>query len=175
VLKPGMIFGRGDHMLDHLSHALYTFPLFVGLGPMRVRPLAVADVVTVLRAALVDARLARRTVALVGPTELGVQDAVALVAEATGRRRPILPLRLGPHYTAAAWLLERLMTVPMLSTAQVRILREEVVEPTGAVDPLPADLVPSTPYDLATVRAGLPAPGRFGPADLRWCAPAVAR
>src|SRR6266542_524616 len=41
VLKPGMIFGRGDHMLDHLSHALHTFPVFVGLGQGRVRPLAV--------------------------------------------------------------------------------------------------------------------------------------
>ena len=43
VLKPGMMFGRGDHMLDHLSHALYTFPFFVGVGPRRVRPLAVQD------------------------------------------------------------------------------------------------------------------------------------
>ena len=33
VLKPGMMFGRGDHMLYHLSHALYTFPFFVGIGP----------------------------------------------------------------------------------------------------------------------------------------------
>jgi NADH dehydrogenase len=33
VLKPGMMFGRGDHMLDHLSHALYTFPIYLGIGP----------------------------------------------------------------------------------------------------------------------------------------------
>ena len=100
---------------------------------------------------------------------------VALVAEATGKRRPILPLPLGLHHTAAAWLLERVMTVPMLSQAQVRILREEVVAPAGPVDPLPADLVPATPYDLATVRAGLPAPGPFGLADLRcWARPGAA-
>src|SRR3954469_2499063 len=35
VLKPGMIYGRGDHMLDHLSHALHTFPVFAGLGHHR--------------------------------------------------------------------------------------------------------------------------------------------
>jgi uncharacterized protein YbjT (DUF2867 family) len=171
VLKPGMIFGRGDHMLDHLSHALHTFPVFVGLGRKGVRPLAVQDVVEVLRAALVDARLARTTVPVLGPTELDVQAAVQVVADATGRHPPILPLPLGPHYTAAAWALERLMTVPMLSMAQVHILREEVVEPVLAPDALPADLVPTTPYDLATVRAGLPEPGRFGRQDLRWCRP----
>jgi NADH dehydrogenase len=37
VLKPGMIYGRGDHMLDHLSRALHTFPVFVRLGSMRSR------------------------------------------------------------------------------------------------------------------------------------------
>jgi uncharacterized protein YbjT (DUF2867 family) len=28
VLKATMIHGRGDHMLDHISHALHTLPLF---------------------------------------------------------------------------------------------------------------------------------------------------
>jgi NADH dehydrogenase len=28
VIKAGMIYGRGNHMLDHLSHSLYTLPCF---------------------------------------------------------------------------------------------------------------------------------------------------
>lgn len=28
IVKAGMTCGRGDHMLDHLSHALFTFPHF---------------------------------------------------------------------------------------------------------------------------------------------------
>ncbi|HWC99017.1 MAG TPA: NAD(P)H-binding protein [Candidatus Sulfopaludibacter sp.] len=28
VLKAGMIYGRGDHMLDHLSHTIFTLPVF---------------------------------------------------------------------------------------------------------------------------------------------------
>lgn len=28
ILKAGVIYGRGDHMLDHISHALRTFPVF---------------------------------------------------------------------------------------------------------------------------------------------------
>ncbi len=166
VLKPGMMYGHGDHMLDHLSHALHTFPLFAGVGPRRVRPLAVGDVVEVLCAALLQGGLAHKTVALVGPTELGFDQAVRLVAQAVGQERRLVRLPIGFHY-ALAWLAERLMVVPLISLARVRILAEEVVEPTLAPDALPADLVPATPFDLGSIRAGLPAPGPFGPSDLR--------
>lgn len=27
VVKAGMVYGHGDHMLDHLSHSLFTFPI----------------------------------------------------------------------------------------------------------------------------------------------------
>jgi NADH dehydrogenase len=168
VLKPGMIHGRGDHMLDHLSRALHTFPVFVRLGSARVRPLAVGDVVRVLEAALVQGRLTDRTVPLVGPTELALDDAVELIARATGRHPRLLRVpavdRLLP---VAAWMAERLMVTPALSIAQARILREEVVEPTLAPDRLPADLVPSTPFGITSVRAGLPEPAPFDRTDLR--------
>ena len=32
VLKCGVIYGQGDHMLNHLSHAFYTFPVFGFVG-----------------------------------------------------------------------------------------------------------------------------------------------
>ncbi len=166
VLKPGMMYGRGDHMLDHLSHALHTFPVFAGVGLRRVRPLAVGDVVDVLCAALVGGRLPRQTVALTGPTELGFDQAARLVAEVVGRTPWFVALPIGFHY-ALAWLAERLMTVPLISVAQVRILAEQVVQPTLAPDSLPADLVPSTPFDQHSIRAGLPDPGPFELAELR--------
>ena len=42
IIRAGMVYGRGDHMLDHLSHALYTFPFFamVGFKEKSIRPLA---------------------------------------------------------------------------------------------------------------------------------------
>ena len=50
ILKAGVIYGRGDHMLDHLSHAFHTFPVFglVGLRDRPVRPVAVDDVARIL-------------------------------------------------------------------------------------------------------------------------------
>jgi uncharacterized protein YbjT (DUF2867 family) len=167
VLKPGMIFGRGDHMLDHLSHALHTFPVFTGVGPRRIRPLAIDDVVDVLWAALVDGRLVRQTAPLIGPTELGFDDAARLVSKIIGRRRPFVRMPISFHYILA-WRAERLMSVPLISTAQVRILAEEVIEPSFAPDSLPADLIPSRPFDERSIRGGLPDPGRFRLADLRY-------
>lgn len=169
VLKPGMMFGRGDHMLNHLSHALYTFPVFLGIGQRRVRPLAVEDAVGVLVAALIDGRLPRKTVGLVGPAEIGFDDAARLVARVLGKGPPFVRMPIAFHY-ALALVAERIMTVPLISLAQVRILREEVIDPLNAPDGLPDDLTPITPFDEATVRAGLPAAGRFQLDDLQWCA-----
>jgi NADH dehydrogenase len=166
VLKPGMMFGTGDHMLDHLSHALCTSPVFVGIGPRRVRPLAVADAVHVLTASLLDGRLAHKTVGLVGPTELTFDDAARLVARVIGKRRLFVRAPLAFHRLLAA-ASERTMTVPLISAAQVRMLSEEVVAPLRAPDHLPDDLTATTPFDERSVRAGLPAPERFGVADLR--------
>lgn len=167
ILKPGMMFGQGDHMLDHLSHALYTFPVFLGIGPRRVRPLAVGDTVRVLIAALVDGRLSGNTVGLVGPTEIGFDDAARLVAKVIGKRRTFVRAPLAFHYALAA-VSEHLMTVPLISTAQVRMLKEEVVEPLRAPDFVPDDLVPSTPFDEVSIRAGLPHAGPFSLNDFRW-------
>jgi uncharacterized protein YbjT (DUF2867 family) len=167
VLKPGMMFGRGDHMLDHLSRARATFPMFIGIGPRRVRPLAVEDAVRVLVAALIKGSMTSRTIGLVGPTELRFDDAARLVAGVTGARRPFVRGPLAFHY-ALAWLSERTMAVPLVSLAQVRILREEVLEPVLAPDSVPGpELVPAIPFDAASIRAGLPELDRFGVADMR--------
>jgi uncharacterized protein YbjT (DUF2867 family) len=73
------------------------------------------------------------------------------------------------HY-ALAWVLERLMTTPLVSVAQVRILSEGITEPPFALDELPADLTPRIQFDAAQIRKGLPEPGGFRRTDLRCCA-----
>lgn len=166
VLKPGMIFGRGDHMLDHLTRALCTFPVFVTMGARRIRPLAVGDVVNVLMMVLIDGRLARQTSPMAGPTELRFDEAVRLVGSVIGKRPILVRLPVAFVY-GVAWAAERSMTVPLISTAQVRILQEEVVDPALAPDPLPADLLPSTAFDVESVRTGMPACTPFGLSDLR--------
>jgi NADH dehydrogenase len=170
VIKAGIVYGRGDHMLDHLSHALHTFPLFglVGLKEKSIRPLAVEDLVHVMRAALVDRRIKRQTIALVGPEEIYLSEAVRRVAEVVGERPLIFPLPVVCHQLMAR-VFERFMKVPLTSVAQVRILSEGVVEPGSPVVPVPYDLVPTRRFTVEQIRNGLPQARTFCVGDLRWC------
>lgn len=171
VLKAGVIHGRGDHMLDHLSHALHSFPVFglVGMREQPVRPVAVDDVARILEAAATgDERLRNQTIAVLGPEELVLGDAVRRVASTLGRRPIYVRLPIFAHL-ALAKVAEAIMRVPLISVAQVHILAEGVVEASPPAGKPPADLVPRTPFSEEVVRAGLPEPGAFGWRDLRWC------
>src|SRR5438874_5030646 len=121
VLKAGVIYGRGDHMLDHLSHALRTFPLFalVGLKDTFMLPLAVEDLVRIVQASLLEGRLSRQTVAVTGPERLALGEVARRVARAIGKRAYLVPTPVLLHYFFA-WCFERVMKIPLISVAQVR-------------------------------------------------------
>jgi len=170
VLKSGVIHGRGDHMLDHLSHAMHTFPVFglVGMQERPVRPVAVDDVARILAAAATgDERLRNTTIAVVGPEEMTLGAAVRRVADAIGRRPVYVRLPIAAHL-ALARVCEAVMRVPLISVAQVHILAEGVAEAAPSAPPPPADLAPMTPFSAAVIRSGLPDPGPFRCRDLRW-------
>ena len=171
IFRAGVVYGRGDHMLDHLSHALYTFPVFamVGLKEKTVRPLAVEDLVEVMRVALVNKRLSRQTIAITGPEEFHLSEAVQRVARVTGNTVHLVRAPVWFHYLLAQ-VCEWTMKVPLVARAQVRILSEGVTEPALPCDTLPYDLTPTRRFTDDQIRKGLPEPGPFGLHDLRWCA-----
>ena len=170
ILKSGMIYGRGDHMLDHLSHSLLTMPFFlkVGLKERPIRPVAIDDLVEILRASIVDGRLAHSTLAVTGPEALMLSDAVRRVARVLGRPVWMMSAPLWAHYGLAR-VFELLMKIPLVATAQVRILEEGVVEAAPPAGSLPEDLQPQRGFTETQIRAGLPERGRFSLADLRCC------
>lgn len=168
IFKPGVIYGLGDHMLDHLSRAFHTFPVFafVGFKERLVRPLAVADFVHVMQAAIVAGRLSRQTMAITGPESMPLTEAVRRVARAVGKRPLMFPLPLWFHF-ALGWLCELTMTIPLISIGQVRILSEGVVEPLPVCGEVPDDLKPRRAFTEEQIRAGLPEAKAFGLADCR--------
>jgi len=170
IFKAGVIYGRGDHMLDHLSHALYTFPLFalVGMKDKPVRPLAVEDLARAVAASLTEDRLSRQTVAITGPETLPLGEAVRRVGRVIGRAPIYFRMQVAFHRWMALGL-EKIMEIPLVSLAQVRILSEGIVEPMPPCDELPADLMPTTRFTDEQIRRGLPEAGAFGFRDLRWC------
>ena len=171
IIRAGMVYGRGDHMLDHLSHALYTFPLFamVGMKEKAIRPLAIEDLVVILRAAIVDGRMKRQTIAVTGAEELKLSEAVRRVARVTGKKIRMVRAPFWFHYLLAR-VCEWTMTVPLVARAQVRILSEGVTESALPCDSLPYDLMPTRKFTDEQIRNGLPEPGPFRFRDLRWCA-----
>jgi NADH dehydrogenase len=173
ILKAGMIYGRGDHMLDHLSHALHTLPLFaaVGLREKPIRPVPIDDLVEVLRAALLDGRLSRETVAVTGAEELLLSEAVRRVGRVIGQRPLVVPAPVWVHRLLAR-AFERTMTVPLVAKAQVQILAEGVVEAMPFANALPADLQPRRRFTDEQIASGLPDPGPFTLRDLRCCSTA---
>lgn len=167
ILKAGMIYGHGDHLVDHLSHTVQTLPLFatVGFREKPIRPIPISDLVDIVVAA-VHGRLERQTVAVVGAEELTMTDAVHRVARLVGRRVLVVP--------APVWALRALgqvtewtMAVPLIAKAQVRMLAEGVSEAWGPVDELPVDLVPGTRFTDEQIVASLPPRGGFGWRNLR--------
>ncbi|MDQ1123166.1 uncharacterized protein YbjT (DUF2867 family) [Microbacterium trichothecenolyticum] len=94
VLKSGMIYGPGDHMVDHVARAVRTFPVFatVGFRERRARPLPIADAIDVLVAAL-EGRMPNQTVALMGAEELELGAAVRRIAEVAGGHPLYVPAR----------------------------------------------------------------------------------
>jgi len=170
ILKCGVIYGQGDHMLNHLSHAFHTFPVFafVGFNDRPIRPNAVEDVARVVSASVLDGTLSRKTVPVVGPEELTLREAVRRVARVAGRRPLMFPMPVWFHYLLG-WLVERLMNVPLVSLAQVRILSEGLAEPAPPFEPMPPELAPTLRFTEEQIRKGLPAPGAFTWRDLRCC------
>jgi NADH dehydrogenase len=170
VFKCGVIYGKGDHMLNHLSHAFYTFPLFafVGFKDKPIRPNAVEDVARLVIGSLTGDTFSRRTVAVLGPEELTLREAVRRVAHVVGKKPLMFPLPLWFHY-ALGWAVERLMNVPLVSIAQVRILSEGLSEPWPPCELPPPALAPKIRFTEEQIRNGLPMAGPFGLHDIRCC------
>lgn len=162
-----MIYGRGDHMVDHLSRLAKTIPFAatVGMREKSIRPVPIDELVDVIVAAA-SGRLPRETVAVLGGETLLLSDAVRRVARAVDRRMLVLPAPVVFHRLLAQ-VCEWTMTVPLVARAQVRMLAEGVAEAAAPAGELPEDLRPRRPFDEAGIRAALPDEGRFGVRDLR--------
>jgi len=170
VFKCGVIYGKGDHMLDHLSHAFHTFPIFafVGFTDKPIRPNAVEDIARIVKSSLMDSALSRKTVAVTGPEQLTLREAVRRVARVAGRGPLMFPMPIWFHYLLG-WCVEKIMNVPLVSLAQVRMLAEGLAEPLPPCDALPPDLAPRIRFTEDQIRQGLPPAGPFCLRDIRWC------
>jgi NADH dehydrogenase len=157
ILKAGLVYGPGDHLLNNLGHLLRRLPVFatVGLRERTVRLIAVEDLVAIIRAALLEGRLSHQTVAVIGPEEFPFSTAARRIAHAMGRPYPlILPFPVFAQ-RLLAWV-SGMMPAPLISSSQVQMLADGISVPLPGTASLPADLAPKTLFSEQQIRAGLP-------------------
>lgn len=131
IVRPSVIYGAGDHFVGRFQRLLRWAPLGlpVPLADSPMAPVHVDDVAAGLAAALVRTVAAGRDYGFCGPELMSLWEAVAAIAERTGRARPH---GLAP---STSLLLARALghwpTAPF-SVDQWRTLRAGCVCPAGA-------------------------------------------
>jgi len=158
ILKAGLVYGQGDHLLNNLSNLFRKLPVFaaVGLREKTVRLVAVEDLVEVIRASLDENRFARQTVAVLGPEEFPFSQAARRIAKAMGKPSLlVLPFPVFFHRILASFS-ERFMPKPLITKSQVQMLADGISKPTLESTSLPDDLKPKTWFTEEQIRKGLP-------------------
>lgn len=159
ILKAGLVYGQGDHLLNNLSNLFRKMPVFatVGLKEKTVRLVAVEDLVAIIRVCLLEEdRFSRQTVAVTGPEEFPFSQAARRISKAMGK--PFLLVVPFPvlFQRMLAWFSERFMPKPLITKAQVQMLADGISTPTLESVPLPEELAPKTRFSEEQIRRGLP-------------------
>ena len=159
ILKAGLIYGQGDHLLHNLGNLLRKLPVFatVGLREKTVRLVAVEDLVAIIRNVLLDENLlSRQTVAVIGPEEFPFSTAARRISRAMGK--PFLLILPFPvlFQQILAWFSERFMPKPLVTKSQVQMLADGISKSTSESIPLPDDLKPQTLFSEEQIKKGLP-------------------
>lgn len=139
ILRPSVVFGRGDSFLNMFASLARTFPVLPLAGAKaRFQPVYVEDVAEVACRCLTEPESAGQIFELAGATAYSLRELVEYVSALVGRPRPVIPL---PE--SLAMVQARLMELapnPLMSRDNVRSMRVDNVA-SGA--PLPFGLQPT--------------------------------
>ena len=159
ILKAGLVYGPGDHLLNNLSNLFRKMPIFaqVGLREKTVRLLAVEDLVAIIRLCLLDEnRFARQTVAVTGPEEFPFSQAARRIARAMDKPfLLVLPFPVFFH-RILAFFSEHFMPKPLITKSQVQMLADGISQRTPESVPLPDDIKPKIVFSEEQIKKGLP-------------------
>lgn len=119
LLRPSVVFGRGDHFLNLFARLQRLTPLVPLAGAAaRLQPVWVEDVAEAVAVCLGDDALGRasvgRTIECAGPEVLSLRELVRLAGRLGGTERPVLPLPPALGRWQAA-LLELMPGEPLMS------------------------------------------------------------
>jgi len=134
VLRPSLIFGRGDGFTTAMMDLVRRTPIvpIVGPGTNLMQPIAVEDVCDAFVQSVEEERHAGKTCELGGPERLTYEQIVRTVAREMGLRRSFVHLPVWMIMPVAA-VMSRLSARFPLTPDQIRMLQEDnVAEPNHA-------------------------------------------
>ncbi len=118
ILRPTVLFGKEDILINNIAWMLRRFPVFglFGDGSYRLQPIYVDDLAQL--AVLHGAGETNVVLNAIGPETFTYRELVSFIGEAIGRPRPIIPLPVWVAYGAAVAL--------GLALGDVVITRDEI-------------------------------------------------
>ncbi len=118
ILRPAVLFGIEDVLINNIAWALRHYPVFgvFGNGQYRLQPIYVDDFAKV---AVEQGQVQEnRIIDAIGPETFTYRELVRTVGEIIGKRRPIMPIPPWLGYWAARWIGRRV--------GDVLLTREEI-------------------------------------------------
>ncbi len=136
IIRPTILFGRSDILVNNIAWALRRMPVFgiFGDGRYRIRPVHVEDMA---RLAVEHGRSRElATIDAIGPEAFTYRQFVGAIGRAIGCPRPLLPVPVSIGY-AAGWLVGKLMGDVLLARDEIRALTGGLLfvdaPPTGRI------------------------------------------
>ncbi len=134
ILRPAVLFGGEDILINNIAWVLRHLPIFgvFGAGHYRLQPINVHDFADLAVAQGVER--ADRTIDAIGPETYSYRELVQELARIIGVRRPIVSVPPPLGY-AAGWLLGKLLGDVLITRDEVEGLMQDLLatesEPTG--------------------------------------------
>lgn len=92
IIRPGVLFGRGDILLNNIAWTLRHLPFFgtFGRGNYKLRPIHVDDMAALMIRSANDS--VSQTIDAVGPESYTYKELIALIGSTVGISKPIFPV-----------------------------------------------------------------------------------
>jgi uncharacterized protein YbjT (DUF2867 family)/membrane protease YdiL (CAAX protease family) len=125
ILRPGVVYGRGDDMVTQLVRMIRFSPLFpiVGRGESVLQPVDVRDLAEAIAATLGQAHAVGATYDIVGPDRMTLRTVVETVAAGAALPLLVLPTPVFVHRLAAR-AMDTFMPEPLSTPSQLQMLVE---------------------------------------------------
>ncbi|MDR1493523.1 MAG: NAD(P)H-binding protein [Planctomycetaceae bacterium] len=134
ILRPTVLFGRGDILINNIAWTLRRFPIvgYFGKGDYHVRPIHLDDFADL--AVKCGTRQNNEIIDAVGPENYAYRDLLRLIANAIGTKNLLIPTPIWMGYLVAkfvGWIhRDTFLTLPEIGALMTDLLTSEA-PPTG--------------------------------------------